>query len=100
MISLKDRFNNSLQFLFFLLNQESQIINLCFDIYRFAVCYVIIDPSTGKAHNIVAAINVGPSYHAKIASPVSNDKNNNNIGKIAILAQYLFLIFFLFCFLN
>jgi hypothetical protein len=51
---------------------------LNFYIYRFAVCYVIIDPSSGKAHNIVAAINVGPSYHAKIASPVSNDNNNKN----------------------
>ncbi len=45
-----------------------------YSFYRFAVCYVIIDPSSGKAHNIVAAINVGPSYHAKIASPVSNNR--------------------------
>ena len=32
---------------------------------------MIVDPGSGQAHNIVAAINVGPTYHARIASPVS-----------------------------
>jgi hypothetical protein len=39
--------------------------------FRFAICYVIVDPGSGQAHNIVAAINVGPTYHARMASPVS-----------------------------
>jgi hypothetical protein len=29
-----------------------------------------MEPASSQAHNIVAAINVGPSYHARIASPV------------------------------
>ena len=37
----------------------------------YGVCYVILDPSNGQANNIVAAINVGPTYHARVASPVS-----------------------------
>ena len=37
----------------------------------YGICWAILDPSTGKAINIVATINVGPTYHARIASPVS-----------------------------
>ena len=40
-----------------------------YDIY--GVCSVILDPSNGQANNIVASINVGPTYHARVASPVS-----------------------------
>jgi len=39
--------------------------------FRYGICWAVLDPSTGKAINIVATINVGPTYHAKIASPVS-----------------------------
>ena len=39
--------------------------------YRYGICWAVLDPSTGKAINIVATINVGPTYHARIASPVS-----------------------------
>jgi PAB-dependent poly(A)-specific ribonuclease subunit 2 len=37
----------------------------------YGVCSVILDPSNGQANNIVASINVGPTYHARVASPVS-----------------------------
>ena len=39
--------------------------------YRYGICWAVLDPSTGKAINIMATINVGPTYHARIASPVS-----------------------------
>merc|ERR1711988_1134534 len=37
----------------------------------YGICWAILDPATGKAVNIVATVNVGPTYHARIASPVS-----------------------------
>lgn len=37
----------------------------------FAVCAVVQDPETGAPQNIVASVNVGPYYHARIASAVS-----------------------------
>lgn len=37
----------------------------------YGICWAILDPATGKAVNIVATINVGPTYHARVASPVS-----------------------------
>ena len=40
----------------------------------YGICWAILDPATGKAVNIVATINVGPTYHARIASPVSRYK--------------------------
>eukprot|EP00094_Tigriopus_californicus_P012745 TCALIF_12320-PA protein Name:"Similar to PAN2 PAB-dependent poly(A)-specific ribonuclease subunit PAN2 (Chaetomium globosum (strain ATCC 6205 / CBS 148.51 / DSM 1962 / NBRC 6347 / NRRL 1970))" AED:0.16 eAED:0.18 QI:0/0/0/0.5/0.8/0.83/6/0/703 len=35
------------------------------------VCSTIVDPGTGQALNVVAAINVGDFYHARVGSPVS-----------------------------
>lgn len=37
----------------------------------YGVCWAILDPTSAQPTNIVAAINVGPSYHARVASPVS-----------------------------
>ena len=46
-------------------------ITTFFFISRYGVSTVILDPVSSQAHNIVAAINVGPTYHARVASPVS-----------------------------
>ena len=51
----------------------------------YGVCSVILDSATGLANNVCASINVGPTYHARIASPVSqwyifNDFSINIIG--------------------
>ncbi|XP_059097415.1 PAN2-PAN3 deadenylation complex catalytic subunit PAN2-like isoform X1 [Tigriopus californicus] len=35
------------------------------------VCSTIVDPGTGQALNVVAGINVGDFYHARVGSPVS-----------------------------
>jgi hypothetical protein len=40
------------------------------DYELYGICWAILDPATGKAVNIVATVNVGPTYHSKIASPV------------------------------
>jgi len=50
----------------------------------FAVCSVIRDPKSGTPVNVVAAIEVGSTYHARVASPVSqwyifNDFSINTI---------------------
>eukprot|EP00095_Tigriopus_kingsejongensis_P002899 maker-scaffold336_size202805-snap-gene-0.16 protein:Tk02899 transcript:maker-scaffold336_size202805-snap-gene-0.16-mRNA-1 annotation:"pab-dependent poly -specific ribonuclease subunit pan2" len=45
-----------------------------------SICYTILDPTTNQAHNVVAAINVGQYYHARIASPVSQWYTFNDIS--------------------
>lgn len=50
-------------------NAEDEIVSKQ-DYELYAICWAILDPSTGKAVNIVATVNVGPTYHARVASPV------------------------------
>ena len=63
---------------------DSPIIDIrSFQLY--GVCSVILDPSTSQSNNVCASINVGPTYHARVASPVSqwyvfNDFSINMIG--------------------
>ena len=45
--------------------EESKVYQL------YGVCSTINDAPNGQPHNIVAAINVGPFYHSRIASAVS-----------------------------
>jgi PAB-dependent poly(A)-specific ribonuclease subunit 2 len=40
------------------------------DYELYAITWAILDPATGKAINIVATVNVGPTYHARVGSPV------------------------------
>merc|ERR1711936_335434 len=50
------------------------------DYELYGICWAILDPSTGKAVNIVASINVGPTYHARTASHVSQWYVFNDFG--------------------
>ena len=45
--------------------KESQTYNL------YAVCCNIVDPTNPEATSLISCINVAPSYHARIGSPVS-----------------------------
>ena len=45
--------------------EESKVYQL------YSVCSTVYDAPNGQPHNIVAAINVGPFYHSRIASAVS-----------------------------
>ena len=58
-------------------SQDSVLSSKDYELY--GICWAILDPATGKAVNIVATVNVGPTYHARIASPVSLVTNASNI---------------------
>jgi PAB-dependent poly(A)-specific ribonuclease subunit 2 len=56
------------------------------DYELYGICWAILDPATGKAVNIVATVNVGPTYHSKIASPVSQWYVFNDFSITTIVA--------------
>ncbi|TRY64214.1 hypothetical protein TCAL_00495 [Tigriopus californicus] len=51
-------------------DDDKEVVEAC-NYHLQSICYTILDPLNSQAHNVVAAINVGPFYHSRVASAVS-----------------------------